>query len=163
MLARLTSRRHISRNAAQEFRDSLTLGQRLADRIAVFGGSWTFILIFIGVLLVWVVLNSLVLTRQGGAFDAYPFVFLNLILSMLAALQAPVIMMSQNRHAAQDRVAAEHDYEVNLKAELEILASHQEVDTLREQQWVELVAMQREQIALLTRLVECGTAPPRSA
>ena len=163
VLARLTSRRHISRNAAQEFCDNLTLGQRLADRIAVFGGSWTFILIFMGLLLVWVVLNTLILTRHGGAFDAYPFVFLNLILSMLAALQAPVIMMSQNRHAAQDRVAAEHDYEVNLKAELEILALHQKVDTLREQQWRELVAMQREQIALLTRLVASGTATPRPA
>ena len=163
VLARLTSRRHISRNAAQEFCDNLTLGQRLADRIAVFGGSWTFILIFMGLLLVWVVLNTLILTRYGGAFDAYPFVFLNLILSMLAALQAPVIMMSQNRHAAQDRVAAEHDYEVNLKAELEILALHQKVDTLREQQWRELVAMQREQIALLTRLVASGTATPRPA
>lgn len=163
VLARLTSRRHISRNAAQEFCDNLTLGQRLADRIAEFGGSWTFILIFMGLLLVWVLLNTLILTRYGGAFDAYPFVFLNLILSMLAALQAPVIMMSQNRHAAQDRVAAEHDYEVNLKAELEILALHQKVDTLREQQWRELVAMQREQIALLTRLVASGTATPRPA
>lgn len=163
VLAQLTSRRHISRNAVKEFRDNLTLGQRLADRIAVFGGSWTFILIFMGLLLVWVVLNTLILTRQGGAFDAYPFVFLNLTLSMLAALQAPVIMMSQNRHAAQDRVAAEHDYEVNLKAELEILALHQKVDTLREQQWLKLVAMQREQIALLTRLVEGGTATPRPA
>lgn len=156
VLAQLTARRHISRNAAQDFNDQLTLGQRLADRIAVFGGSWTFILIFLALLLAWVVLNTLVLTRYGGVFDAYPFVFLNLILSMLAALQAPVIMMSQNRHAAQDRVAAEHDYEVNLKAELEILALHRKVDTLREQQWLELVAMQHEQIVLLTRLLEAG-------
>jgi uncharacterized membrane protein len=89
----------------------------------------------------------------GKAFDAYPYIFLNLILSMLAALQAPVIMMSQNRHAAKDRVAAQHDYEVNLKSELEILALHQKVDTLREKQWEELVAMQQEQIKLLTRLL----------
>ena len=157
VLARLAARRHISRNAAQDFNDNLTLGQRLADRIAVFGGSWTFILIFLALLLAWVVLNTLLLTGHA-VFDAYPFVFLNLILSMLAALQAPVIMMSQNRHAAQDRVAAEHDYEVNLKAELEILALHKKVDTLREQQWLELVAMQREQIVLLTRLVEGGAA-----
>lgn len=160
VLARLTARRHISRNAAQDFNDNLTLGQRLADRIAVFGGSWTFILIFLALLLAWVVLNTLLLTGHA-VFDAYPFVFLNLILSMLAALQAPVIMMSQNRHAAQDRVAAEHDYEVNLKAELEILALHTKVDTLREQQWLELVAMQREQIALLTRLVEGGAGVPK--
>jgi uncharacterized membrane protein len=159
VVERLKAHRHISRNAAQDFEGSLTLGQRLADKIAVFGGSWTFILIFLALLLAWVVLNTLLLTGRA-VFDAYPFVFLNLILSMLAALQAPVIMMSQNRHAAQDRMAAEHDYEVNLKAELEILALHQKVDTLREQQWLELVAMQREQIALLTRLLEGGAAAP---
>lgn len=144
----------------QDFSDNLTLGERLADRIAVFGGSWTFILIFLVLLLAWVVLNTLLLTG-AAVFDAYPFIFLNLILSMLAALQATVIMMSQNRHAAQDRAAAEHDYEVNLKAELEILTLHEKVDTLREQQWLEPVGMQREQIALPTRLVD-GTAAPTS-
>ena len=105
-------------------------------------------------MLAWIVLNTLVLGRLGKPFDPYPYIFLNLILSMLAALQAPVIMMSQNRHAAKDRVAAEHDYEVNLKSELEILALHQKIDTLREQQWVELVAMQREQIELLTKVLD---------
>ena len=159
---RLKTRRHISRNAVKDFSDRLTLGQRLADQIAVFGGSWTFILIFLALLLAWVVLNTLLLTGKA-AFDAYPFVFLNLILSMLAALQAPVIMMSQNRHAAQDRVAAEHDYEVNLKAELEILALHQKLDTLREQQWLELMAMQREQIALLAQLAAANAAAPKPA
>ena len=160
VLAGLTARRHISRNANDAFDQSLTLGQRLADKIAVFGGSWTFIIVFVLLLLAWVVLNTLILTAPGRAFDAYPYIFLNLILSMLAALQAPVIMMSQNRHAAKDRIAAEHDYEVNLKAELEILALHQKVDTLREQQWLELVAMQREQIALLTRLLEGSARVP---
>ena len=154
VIERLTKRLHISRNARQEFEETLTVGQRLADRIAVFGGSWTFILIFLSLLLAWIVLNTIILTRLGRPFDAYPYIFLNLILSMLAALQAPVIMMSQNRHAAKDRVAAEHDYEVNLKSELEILALHQKLDTLREQQWMELVAMQREQIQLLTKLRE---------
>ena len=158
VLAGLTARRHISRNANDAFDQSLTLGQRLADKIAVFGGSWTFIIVFLVVLVGWVVLNTVVMAGPGQAFDAYPYIFLNLILSMLAALQAPVIMMSQNRHAAKDRIAAEHDYEVNLKAELEILALHQKVDTLREQQWLELVAMQREQIALLTRLLDGGAA-----
>ena len=104
-------------------------------------------------------LNTVVLARLSKPFDPYPYIFLNLILSMLAALQAPVIMMSQNRYAAKDRVAAEHDYEVNLKAELEILALHQKVDTLREQQWVELVAMQQEQIQLLTRLLDKQKQP----
>src|SRR6476661_7479700 len=153
VIERLTKRLHISRNAHQEFEEALTVGQRLADRIAVFGGSWTFILIFLGLLLAWIVVNTVVLAHAGKPFDRYPYIFLNLILSMLAALQAPVIMMSQNRYAAKDRVAAAHDYEVNLKAELEILALHQKVDTLREQQWVELLAMQQEQIRLLTRLL----------
>jgi len=154
VIERLTKRLHVSRNAHQEFEESLTLGQRLADRIAVFGGSWTFIIIFLSGVLGWIVLNTIVLARLGKPFDAYPYIFLNLILSMLAALQAPVIMMSQNRYAAKDRIAAQHDYEVNLKSELEILALHQKMDALREQQWAELVAMQQEQIQLLTRLLE---------
>ena len=154
VIERLTKRLHVSRNANQEFEDKLTLGQRLADRIAIFGGSWTFILLFLSLLLAWIGLNTVILARWGQPFDPYPYIFLNLILSMLAALQAPVIMMSQNRYAAKDRVAAEHDYEVNLKSELEILALHQKIDTLRKQQWVELVAMQQQQIQLLTRLLE---------
>jgi len=153
VIQRLTQRLHISRDAGRAFEANLTFGQRLADRIAIFGGSWTFIIIFLATLLAWILLNSLVLRRIGKPFDAYPYIFLNLILSMLAALQAPVIMMSQNRYAAKDRVAAEHDYEVNLKSELEILALHQKLDTLREQQWGELVAMQQEQIQLLTKLL----------
>jgi uncharacterized membrane protein len=155
---RLAKRLHISRNARRQFEERLTVGQRLADRIAVFGGSWTFILTFLALLASWVVLNTVILARVGRPFDAYPYIFLNLILSMLAALQAPVIMMSQNRHAARDRAAAEHDYEVNLKAELEILALHRKVDTLREQQWAELLAMQQEQIRLLMGLR--GTPQP---
>ena len=163
VIERLTKRLHVSRNAQREFEDRLTLGQRLADRIAVFGGSWTFILLFLSLLLAWIVVNTVVLVRWGQPFDPYPYIFLNLILSMLAALQAPVIMMSQNRYAAKDRVAAEHDYEVNLKAELEILALHQKIDALREQQWVELVAMQQQQIQLLTRLLEERQPPePRT-
>jgi len=152
VLRQLSARQHISRNTHEEFEEHMTLGQRLADRIASFGGSWTFILIFLALLAGWVTLNTIILTRFSQPFDAYPFIFLNLILSMLAALQAPVIMMSQNRHAAKDRAAAQHDYEVNLKAELEILALHQKLDTLREQQWLELVAMQKQQIKLLTAL-----------
>ena len=150
----LSQRLHISRDTNREFEESLTVGQRLADRIAIFGGSWTFILIFLAVLLAWVVLNTAVLGRVGRPFDPYPYIFLNLILSMLAALQAPVIMMSQNRYASKDRVAAGHDYEVNLKAELEILALHRKIDMLRQEQWLELLAMQREQIELLTRLLD---------
>jgi len=157
VIERLTKRMHISHNAHKEFEKNLTMGERLADRIAVFGGSWTFILLFLSMLIGWIVLNTLVLSRIGKPFGAYPYIFLNLILSMLAALQAPVIMMSQNRHAAKDRIAAEHDYEVNLKAELEILALHQKIDTLRQEQWVELVEMQQRQIQLLTKILEVQT------
>jgi uncharacterized membrane protein len=101
VIERLTKRLHISRDAGRAFEETLTFGQRLADRIAVFGGSWTFILVFLATLLSWIVLNTVVLGRVGKPFDVYPYIFLNLILSMLAALQAPVIMMSQNRHAAK--------------------------------------------------------------
>jgi uncharacterized membrane protein len=153
VVERMTKRLHISRNVRHEFDAALTVSQRVADRIATFGGSWTFILIFLALLLCWIVLNTIILKRVGKPFDAYPYIFLNLILSMLAALQAPVIMMSQNRHAAKDRIAAEHDYEVNLKSELEILALHQKLDTLRDQQWRELVAMQQKQIQMLGKLV----------
>jgi len=154
IIERLTKRLHLSRNTAQEFQKSLTVAERLADRIAIFGGSWTFILMFLVALGSWIMLNSILLARVGKPFDPYPYIFLNLILSMVAALQAPVIMMSQNRFAAKDRIAAEHDYEVNLKSELEILALHQKIDTLREQQWTELVAMQQQQIQLLTQLLQ---------
>ena len=103
----------------------MTVGDRLADRVAAFGGSWTFITIFLVVLVAWTLCNSFILAWSAAAFDPYPYIFLNLILSMLAALQAPIIMMSQNRHAVRDRVAAGLDYEINLKAELEIMALHQ--------------------------------------
>ena len=157
VIERLTRRLHVSRAPGRASDAGRTVGQRLADRIAAFGGSWTFILLFLAALAAWVALNTLALPRAGRPpFDAYPFVFLNLVLSMLAALQAPVIMMSQNRQAATDRAAAAHDYEVNLKAELEILALHGKVDALRERQWSELVAMQRQQIELLTRLLAAG-------
>ncbi len=107
-----------------------TLGARMADRIASIGGSWGFLGAFAVVLVGWVGLNGLVLTG-AMRFDPYPFVFLNLILSMLAAVQAPVIMMSQNRQANKDRLEAQHDFEINLKAELEILSLHRKLDALK--------------------------------
>jgi uncharacterized membrane protein len=128
-----------------------TLGDRLADRVAGFGGSWVFIVGFLVFLLCWAAFNIIV--GKSHAVDPYPFVFLNLILSMLAALQAPIIMMSQNRQSDKDRLMATHDYEVNLKAELEIMALHEKVDAVRQQQLAELLARQQEQIDLLTRLV----------
>jgi uncharacterized membrane protein len=154
MIHRLLERRHIARNTNQEFDQQLTFGQRLADNVAKFGGSWTFISIFAVILLTWVILNSMILAKYQDAFDPYPYILLNLFLSMLASIQAPIIMMSQNRQAAKDRLDAAHDYEVNLKAEMEIEALHQKLDELREQQWAELVEMQQEQIRLLTKLLE---------
>ena len=154
IIERLGQQQRSNRNANLRLADNLTFGERLADRVAMFGGSWTFILIFLVLLFSWIGLITIVLLKWAKPFDPYPYIFLNLILSMLAALQAPVIMMSQNRHAAKDRVAAGNDYEVNSKAEQEILSLHQKIDNLREQQWAELVAMQQQQIKLLTTLLE---------
>jgi len=154
MIRRILQRSHISRNINKEFDEQLTFGQRLADRVASFGGSWTFIIIFGCILLAWVILNSFILAKYNAAFDPYPYILLNLFLSMMASVQAPVIMMSQNRQAAKDRLDAAHDYEINLKAELEIASLHAKMDELRDKQWAELVAMQQEQINLLTKLLE---------
>lgn len=150
----IAGRQHIAKNTEQEFAAQISLGERAADAVASFGGSWTFIAIFAAVLLVWVGLNSFWLVNSSKVFDPYPYILLNLFLSMLAAIQAPVILMSQNRQEEKDRLNAEHDYEVNLKAELEIMLLHEKIDQLREQQWSELLQMQQEQIKLLGELVE---------
>ena len=113
------------RNIAYEAKQSV--GERIADAIARIGGSWAFIIGFLAFLVVWTIANTLLLTKDS--FDPYPFIFLNLVLSMLAALQAPIIMMSQNRQAARDRFEATKDYEVNLKAEIELMALHHKIDT----------------------------------
>ncbi|HRO13979.1 MAG TPA: DUF1003 domain-containing protein [Paracoccus sp. (in: a-proteobacteria)] len=141
-------RRPISRDTGQDDGVRLTFGERLADGVARFGGSWPFILWFGVLLALWTLANGWLLGRD--AFDPYPFIFLNLVLSMLAAIQAPVIMMSQNRQARRDRIAASHDYEVNLKAEIEIMALHEKLDELRHR---ELMGM-RDDIARIARQVE---------
>jgi uncharacterized membrane protein len=130
VIARVARRVHTARNVNQEFDRNLTFGERLADKVAAFGGSWGFIVGFCGFLVAWAVFNAFVLV--ANAFDPYPFVFLNLLLSMLAALQAPIIMMSQNRQAAKDRLAAALDYAVNVKAESAIAELHDKVDRLSE-------------------------------
>lgn len=150
----IANRKHISRNLAQEQDETMTFGQQAADAVARFGGSWTFIILFGITLVCWVVLNSVILASQHKAFDPYPYILLNLFLSMLASIQAPIILMSQNRQAEKDRLNAEHDYEVNLKAELEIMLLHEKVDLLREGQWSELLAIQKEQLKLLSHLIE---------
>ena len=134
-------RSHVSRNLNVEEEERLTLGQKIADRVATFGGSWTFIISFGVVLLAWVGVNVYLTVRgaqhglppEKSTFDPYPFILLNLFLSMLAALQAPVIMMSQNRQAAKDRLKGDLDYEVNLKAELEVAQLHHKVDRVYEE------------------------------
>ena len=143
--------RQLSQDTEEVFEEQLTFGQRLADRVAEIGGSWGFIIGFGVAIVGWVVVNVILLSRS---FDPYPFILLNLFLSMLAAVQAPVIMMSQNRQEQKDRLRAINDYEVNLKAELEIRALHEKLDSLRDQQWAELVSLQQDQIRLLTALAE---------
>lgn len=150
-LSRALQRRPVSRDTNGAFAERLSLGERVADKVAAFGGSWTFILLSLLMLALWTGVNA-VLLRQP--FDPYPFVFLNLILSMIAALQAPIIMMSQNRQSAKDRLDAAHDYEVNLKAEIEIMALHEKLDQLRSEQIAALLEQQQRQIALLTNLLE---------
>ena len=152
VLSRIAERVHISRDVNQTFDEQMTVGERLADKVAEFGGSWTFILLFAGFLVVWAIVNTIVLV--SSAFDPYPFVFLNLILSMLAAVQAPIIMMSQNRQATKDRLAAAHDYEVNLKAELEIMRLHEKLDEVRSQQLAKVIQQQEEQNRTLAGLLE---------
>ncbi len=150
----ITDRKHISIDPSKAMDNNISLGQRAADAVAKFGGSWTFIGLFAITLICWVVLNSFLLVNYDKSFDPYPYILLNLFLSMLASIQAPIILMSQNRQGEKDRLNADHDYEVNLKAELEIMLLNETMDTLREGQWAELIAIQKEQLRLLGALLE---------
>lgn len=137
----------ISQNPQEMLDEGLTFGERMADRVAVFGGSWTFILSFLLILVTWIWLNLAGLLFHP--FDPYPFILLNLVLSCIAALQAPVIMMSQSRKEAKDRLRSENDYQVNLKAELEIRQLHDKIDHQLARQWERLAEMQQIQIEML--------------
>jgi len=148
VVAALLNQSTIARDVNQEFSGQLTLGQRVADRVASFGGSWSFLGLFLGAMAVWILAN----VGRPEVFDPYPFILLNLVLSCVAAIQAPVIMMSQNRQSVRDRLDARHDYEINLKAEMEVMGLHAKVDELRATQWAALVALQEEQIALLKNI-----------
>jgi len=150
VLESLKQQEILSRNPEEELQSALTMGQRLADRIAAVGGSWRFITLFAIVLFVWIVINAMVLVARP--FDPYPFILLNLVLSCLAAIQAPVIMMSQNRQEARDRLHAMRDYQVNLKAELEIRHLHQKIDHLLSHQWERLVEIQEIQMELISEV-----------
>lgn len=145
-------------NAA--FEQKRTVGEKLADKIAEFGGSWRFLLIFASVLVLWIAVNSLILLWRP--FDPYPFILLNLVLSCLAAMQAPIIMMSQNRQETKDRLRAEQDYRVNLKAELEIRHLHEKIDHLLSRQWERLVEIQQIQIELMTEVTRSHPKESRS-
>ena len=137
------------RAAAEPVATTSTFGERVADQVASFGGSWSFIGLALTTIVAWIAVN----VAWQKSFDPYPFILLNLVLSCLAGLQAPIIMMSQNRHAARDRVEAQHDYQVNTKAELEIVALHAKLDEIRDEKWVALVALQDRQITLLETLL----------
>ncbi|WKE64315.1 DUF1003 domain-containing protein [Gallaecimonas kandeliae] len=140
----------VSEDIEAQFDRQWSLGERLADKLADFGGSWTFLVLFAFFLLAWVALNSFALLTRPP--DPYPYIFLNLMLSCLAAIQAPIIMMSQNRQEAKDRARSQHDYQVNLKAELEIRHLHEKMDHLIFHQWQRLVRIQELQLELLAEL-----------
>jgi len=144
----------LSANVDAQFERAWSLGERLADRIASFGGSWPFMICFGVFLVLWIATNSLVLLWRP--VDPYPFILLNLVLSCLAAIQAPVIMMSQNRQEAKDRLRSQHDYQVNLKAELEIRQLHEKLDHLLSHQWDRLVEIQEIQLEVLSEIGRRG-------
>jgi uncharacterized membrane protein len=140
VIERVAKRIAVSRDVGTSFEENRSFGERLADRIAAFGGSWRFLMLFGLAIAVWVVINGVLLVKaEAGPLDPYPFILLNLFLSLVAAIQAPIIMMSQNRQAARDRVQASHDYEVNLKAEIEIMALHEKMDELRQKDLQDLI------------------------
>lgn len=140
----------LSKNINEEFDQKLTFGEKLADKMAVGAGSWRFIIGFAIILIIWIVLNSVILLWKP--FDPYPFILLNLVLSCVAAIQAPIILMSQNREEAKDQLRSEHDYRVNLKAELEIRHLHEKMDHLLMNQWQRLLEIQEIQIDLMEEL-----------
>jgi len=138
-----------SRDVGDIVDEQATFGQRLSDKVAAVGGSWKFIMVFAAVLLGWMLLNSQILGKLGTPFDPYPFIFLNLMLSTLAAIQAPIIMMSQNRQKEKDRMMNENDYLINLKAEMQIRSLHQKMDLLLEEQIKTLFESQKMQLDML--------------
>ncbi len=152
VLDSLANRELIAEDVLEEYDRRLTLGERMADRLSSFGGSWTFLFLFGVFIGMWILVNALALF--GVRFDPYPFILLNLVLSLLAAIQAPVIMMSQNRQESLDRAHAEHDYQVNLKAEVEVRQLHEKLDYLLVHRWQQLIELQEVQTELIEDMVE---------
>ncbi|MBU0577495.1 DUF1003 domain-containing protein [Patescibacteria group bacterium] len=153
----------IAQNINTAFDRQLTVGEKTADKVAEFGGSWRFLMIFGGVLFTWIIINAFVLLAKP--FDPYPFILLNLVLSCLAAIQAPIIMMSQNRQEDRDRLRSEEDYRVNLKAELEIRQLNEKLDYLLGRQWQRLLEIQQIQLDLMEEMAskKAKTAPANNS
>ncbi|MCB1106949.1 MAG: DUF1003 domain-containing protein [Chlamydiia bacterium] len=151
VLESLASQEILVENVNKKFQQKLTFGQKMADRVAHFGGSWKFILSFFLLLVIWMIINTFFFRQEG--FDPYPFILLNLVLSCLAAIQAPIIMMSQNRQAERDRLQANEEYCTNLKAELEIQHLHSKLDLFMKNQWESLLELQKIQIELTEDLI----------
>ena len=137
----------LAENIEAEWVGHRTLGEKLSDHLASFGGSWTFIIIFFVVLIVWMAFNAVIIEQER--FDPYPYILLNLVLSCLAAIQAPIIMMSQKRQEAKDRLRSENDFRVNLKAELEIRHLHEKIDHILTRQWERLAEIQQIQLEMM--------------
>ena len=150
VIRNLAARELLSENVNEEIDERLTLGQRVADRVAMVGGSWNFVIGFFVFLALWMVANTVLLLRHP--FDPFPFILLNLVLSCLAAIQAPIIMMSQNRQEQKDRMRSEHDYQVNLKAEVEIRLMSERIDRLLGHHWQRLLEIQDVQLQLMEEL-----------
>jgi uncharacterized membrane protein/uncharacterized membrane protein YeaQ/YmgE (transglycosylase-associated protein family) len=148
VLSGILRRKPTTPDPNRSFDAQMTFGERVADRVAAFGGSWTFISLFLLAMAVWMTVNQ----ESERAFDPYPFILLNLMLSCIAALQAPIIMMSQNRQAAKDRSDARLDYEVNVRAELQITALHEKLDLARDREWTHMVRQLEDHRALLARI-----------
>ncbi|NGX50862.1 MAG: hypothetical protein K1060chlam2_00713 [Chlamydiae bacterium] len=151
VLESMQSQDILSENVNKKFDRKLTFGERLSDKVSKFGGSWKFIISFLLVIVLWMVLNAFILLQ--GVFDPYPFILLNLFLSCLAALQAPIILMSQNRQSEKERLRANEDYCINLKAELEIQQLHSKLDLFMKRQWETLIELQKIQIDLTDDLL----------
>ncbi len=151
VLERIARFETLSKDIDLEAEDELSMGQKLADKVAEFGGSWTFIISFAGFIFSWILINIVFLAAKP--FDPYPFILLNLLLSCLAAIQAPIIMMSQNRQEEKDRLRSKHDYQINLKAELEIRQLHEKIDHLLIHQSQKLFEIQQIQIELMSQLL----------
>ncbi len=152
VLEKLKSNKFISDNLEPDIEREYTFAERLSDKIAEFGGSWKFIISFLTMMAVWMSLNIFLYHAKG--FDPYPFILLNLVLSCLAALQAPIIMMSQNRQEDKDRIRSEHDYQVNLAAELQIRMLHEKLDHLMHIQHRQMIEIQEIQIELMQEMEE---------